>query len=137
MPSKEINNGMVLKLLYFIDTLIRATWLNKIVFYTAVIAGCVVAFSPAEAGLQPQLNDKFLHIVGFFIMAILAHLAHPKSNEYVLIIGLATFGILVEIVQAYLPYRQFSLWDWCADIFGVTVYFVFFGRMLKYRFSPD
>jgi len=115
------------------------------VFYFAVIAGCVIAFSPAEAGLQPQLNDKFLHTTGFFVMAFLAHLAHPYAKKMHLIIGLAILGLMIELVQAYLPYRDFSLWDWGADILGAVLYYqtiavslnhLFFNGM-KHKFVPD
>jgi len=117
--------------------LIQSALINKVVFYTAVVAGCVIAFSPAEAGLQPQLNDKFLHIVGFFVMAVMSHLAHPKSNQYVLGLGLMLFGLAIELVQAYLPYRTFSLWDWCADISGIAAYFLFISPFVTYKLLPD
>jgi len=138
-----------LKALYLlhssINFLIQTIWLNKLVFYFAVIAGCVIAFSPAEAGLQPQLNDKFLHTTGFFVMAFLAHLAHPYAKKMHLIIGLAILGLMIELVQAYLPYRDFSLWDWGADILGAVLYYqtiavslnhLFFNGM-KHKFVPD
>lgn len=117
-----------------INFLIRTIWLNKLVFYTAVIAGCVLAFSPAEAGLQPQLNDKFLHTTGFFVMACLAHLAHPYAKKMYPIIGLAILGLMIELVQAYLPYREFSLWDWCADLLGVALYYQTLAVSLNHFF---
>ena len=128
-------------LILFIQTI----WLNKIIFYTAVVAGCIIAFSPAEAGLQPALNDKFLHIVGFIVMAFLSHLAHPYSKKRYLIFGLTVLGLLIEAVQAYLPYRDFSLWDWGADILGVLLYFQvlalplnhFFISVSKHKYAPD
>lgn len=106
-------------------------------FYSAVVAGCVVAFSPAEAGLQPALNDKFLHTTGFIVMALLSHLAHPHLKKRYLIVGLAVLGLVIEVVQAYLPYRDFSLWDWCADILGVVLYFQLFARPLKHFFFSE
>jgi len=116
--------------------LIQIVWFNKLIFYFAVVSGCVLAFSPAEMGLQPQLNDKLLHTVGFFIMAVLCHLAHPLNKHFILVSGLALFGLAIEIVQAYLPYRTFSLWDWVADISGVLFYFLVIARFLKYKVLP-
>lgn len=135
-----------LNLLYStINFFIQTTWLNRIIFYTAVITGCVVAFAPAEAGLQPGLNDKFMHAVGFIIIALLSHLAHPYLQKRYHIIGLSLLGLLIEVVQAYLPYRDFSLWDWCADMFGVVVYFlalsaplnIFFKHARQHKYVPD
>jgi len=116
---------------------VKTTWLNKVIFYCAVLVGCVIAFSPPEAGLQPQLNDKLLHTVGFFSIAVLCHLAHPKARAYLLVLGLALLGLAIEFVQAYLPYRTFSLWDWVADLSGILLYFLFIARIVIYKFMPD
>jgi len=115
----------------------RWVWLNKTIFYIAVVLGCIIAFSPSEAGLQPQLNDKFLHIVGFFLISVLCHLAHPKVHKGLLLLGLAVLGLAIEMVQAYLPYRDFSLLDWAADISGVFVYFCLLSKIVTDKFLLD
>ena len=112
-------------------------WLNIIVFYSALIAGCLMAFSPNNMGLQPQMNDKLLHAFGFFVIAILSHLAHPDQRNILLIIGLALFGMAIELIQAYLPYRTFSFWDWCADVLGLLLYFLLLAKALMHLLSRD
>lgn len=116
-------------------------WRNKALFYLAMVLGCVVAFSPAEAGLQPKLNDKFLHFVGFVLMGWLCHLAHPRGAYWYQILGLAMFGMGVELVQAYLPYRTFSWLDWVADLSGLLAYYVLLAsptiRFLRGRYALD
>lgn len=92
-----------------------------------------MAFMPVEGGIQTKFNDKALHALGFFVISITAQLAHPKTRFIILIMGLAFFGFVIELVQAYLPYRSFSMWDWAADVFGVLVYFIFFGHFLRDR----
>ncbi len=106
-------------------------WLNRIIFYSALLVGCLMAFTPGDMGLQPQFNDKLLHASGFFVMAFLSHLAHPNKNSLWLIFGLTLFGVVIELVQAYLPYRTFSLWDWFADILGLLLYFGLLAVPLK------
>jgi len=120
-----------------VQTMVQTIWLNKIIFYLAVIAGCIIAFAPAQAGLQPQLNDKLLHCTGFFIMGLLSHLAHPRANQYLLIFALTLLGSSIEVVQAYLPYRTFSLWDMLADVGGIIAYFLIFSHFVKGKFLPD
>lgn len=112
------------------------SWFLKIVFYTALITGCYLAFSPVESGIQTQFNDKLLHFIGFFLMALMAQLAHPNTNFWILTLGLAAFGLTIELVQEFLPYRSFSMWDWAADILGVCLYFMFLGRLLKDKSVP-
>lgn len=107
------------------------SWLFKIIFYVVIFIGCYMAFAPVEGGIQTKFNDKALHVLGFFVMAISAQLAHPKTSIIVLAVGLAFLGFAIELVQAYLPYRSFSMWDWAADVLGVLVYFILFGHFLK------
>lgn len=113
------------------------SWLFKIIFYAGLALGCYMAFTPVDTGIQAKVNDKALHLLGFFFMAFSSQLAHPKTKFIVLSIGLAVFGLVIELVQAYLPYRGFSLWDWLADILGVAIYFILFGHFLKDKSVPD
>lgn len=113
------------------EKLYEWSWLFKIAFYMAIFIGCYMAFTPVEGGIQAKLNDKALHALGFFVMAIIAQLAHPRTGFIILTLGLASFGLAIELVQAYLPYRSFSLLDWGADVLGVVIYFIFFGHFLK------
>jgi VanZ family protein len=113
------------------------SWLFKIAFYMTIFMGCYMAFTPVEGGIQTKFNDKVLHAVGFFVMAIMAQLAHPKTRFMILSIGLACFGFAIELIQAYLPYRSFSMWDWSADVLGIAVYFIFFAHFLKDKPSLD
>ena len=108
-----------------------ARWL----FYTAVIVGCAAAFLPANQALHAQFSDKLMHGVGFFGLAMLAHLGHRSSPFYLLFIVLSCLGLVIELVQAFLPYRSFSLLGWGADILGIVVYLAFAGcvRQLIYR----
>lgn len=96
-----------------------------------------MAFAPVQGGIQAEFNDKALHALGFFLMALSSQLAHPRVSFYVLASGLTCFGFVIELVQAYLPYRSFSLLDWGADILGVAIYFIFFGRFLKDKSALD
>jgi len=110
----------------------KSLWFNRLVFYSALFAGCLLAFAPANAGLHPYANDKLLHAVGFFVMAILSHLAHPKASPWCLVVALSLFGIGIEIVQGFLPYRDFSFLDWFADILGLLLYFFGLIRIISY-----
>ena len=110
----------------------KSLWFNRLVFYSALFAGCLLAFAPANAGLHPYANDKLLHAAGFFVMAILSHLAHPKASPLSLIVALSLFGIGIEIVQGFLPYRDFSFLDWFADILGLLLYFFGLIRLIHY-----
>lgn len=123
---------------FSIKRYIRASsWAFKVLFYTGLIAGCYLAFSPVEDTFQAKFNDKFLHVTGFFIMSLSAQLAHPKTHFLILSTGLIAFGLAIECVQAYLPHRSFSWLDWLADIAGVALYFMVFARVLRDKVLLD
>ena len=102
-----------------------------------IFMGCYMAFTPVEGGIQAKFNDKILHALGFFVLANMAQFAHPKTKFVFLGIGLACFGLAIELIQDYLPYRSFSMWDWGADTLGVSIYFIFFAHFLKDKVSLD
>ena len=115
--------------------------LSRIVFYSALCLGCVMAFAPGGDVLHSHVNDKLLHACGLFLMAFLAHAAHPQARAYLPFIGLVLFGLGIELVQALLPYRSFSIMDWFADALGVAAYHLLFRSHLEsffasYRYGP-
>ena len=69
------------------------------------------------------INDKFCHLLAFYVLALLADFSFPNSG-YLLhkFIPLLGYGILIEIIQSYLPNRFFSIFDVGADVFGLIMY---------------
>jgi VanZ family protein len=45
---------------------------------------------------------------------------------------LGFYGILIEIIQAFLPYREFSTLDFAADMVGVTLFLILRTIFRKY-----
>ncbi len=69
--------------------------------------------------------DKANHILAFFVLAGLADLAYPGSSPargWEKWVSLLAFGLFIEAVQYFLPYRQFSLLDLAADGIGIWLY---------------
>jgi len=68
-------------------------------------------------------SDKGLHCLAFCTFAFLLDFAFPRSRFGLFkILPLIGYGILIEIVQSYLPYRSAELADVFADIVGICVY---------------
>ena len=79
-------------------------------------------------------SDKSLHFIGFFILSLLliftfknytAKRVYLKSLIVAIIIG-----ILIEIIQLFIPERSFSLLDLAADLGGI-----FLAMVLAWTFS--
>lgn len=75
---------------------------------------------PVEAA---HMNDKFCHLAGFFMLAWLADFSFPRAGfGLTKILPLLGYGLLIEIIQFFLPYRSFSLLDLVADGAGIALY---------------
>jgi hypothetical protein len=76
-------------------------------------------------GLPFENGDKILHFFAFAALAALVDFAFPKSRFGALkITALIFYGVSIEFVQSFLPYRSASLIDLMADIFGIGTYMV-------------
>lgn len=70
-----------------------------------------------------QVNDKLGHILAYFSLALLADAAFPGSGfGWRKWLPLMLYGLLIEIIQHQLPYRQFSLLDLLANGGGLVLY---------------
>ncbi len=78
--------------------------------------------SPVSEGIM--LNDKVLHMAAFYVLAMLTDLSLPyRRYRFVIPFFLFGYGLLLEIVQLYLPFRSFSSGDIAADLAGMIIYF--------------
>lgn len=85
-----------------------------------------------ENPVLTSVNDKLGHILAFAYLAFLLDFAMPHSHFNLLkIIPLFGYGLIIEFVQYFLPYRTFSILDMLADGVGIMIY-VLIIPMLKY-----
>lgn len=83
----------------------------------AVLVGSVL-----DPGVTPvvQVDDKAQHMAAFLALAVLAVLGNPRwSLGSRVVPGLLLYGLLIEAIQWWLPWREFSWLDWIADAAGV------------------
>ena len=76
---------------------------------------------PIEA--VDDLDDKFSHILAFGTLAFLVDFSWPDDRfGLAKTSGLLVFGIFIELVQHFLPYREAALLDVIADAAGIMAY---------------
>lgn len=66
-------------------------------------------------------NDKVNHLLAFIQLTVVTRLAWPGLSRIWVALGVMAFGLAIEITQAQLPYRDFSLLDLAADAAGVAI----------------
>jgi len=106
-----------------------ATQVAPAVLYTAAIfySGLIRMRELPEVGFVP--TDKLLHLAVFGGLALLlkraARFSMPSSSlpKQLLVgaFGASALGALLEICQAFVPYRSADLWDWAADTAGAAL----------------
>ena len=82
-----------------------------------------ILFLATTAGPLPvpsAPSDKVNHLIAFLELTLLVRLGWPQLKPLYFVPLLLGFGLLIEIVQATLPYRDFSLADVAADAAGIA-----------------
>jgi VanZ family protein len=100
----------------------RRLW--KLALLLALTGISVAATMPPEALSAATINDKAAHAATFLLLAFLSHRAFPESSVLWKAGPLFVYGLLIECVQYYIPFRDFSLLDQMANTFGILLFFL-------------
>lgn len=104
----------------------RLTGLFRVGFVASILLISYLSFS--EIGGSPFdvltfLNDKLQHAAAFFVLAFLFDFAWPRQPwQWTKWLPLLGYGLFIEAVQFFIPFREFSLWDLAADGLGLLLY---------------
>ena len=79
----------------------------------------------------PQYTDKFVHVAMYFICASI--FCFLKIKHY--IIAAICYGIIIEIVQFFLPWRSFDIFDILANGTGAFIFLIFFMSYKKFQLN--
>jgi len=81
------------------------------------------AFTPRHFALVEHIYDKARHAAAFSVLAGLTDFAFPRSTfGRDKIVCLLAYGVMIEVVQHFLPYRTAEVLDVVADGVGVVGY---------------
>jgi len=101
---------------------------NTLIGFRAALAVTLVitmylATTEKEFLVVADTNDKVNHILAFYVLAFLADYSVPKVSfnlsKGFTILG---YGLVIELIQYFLPFRLFSLFDLAADGIGIALY---------------
>lgn len=68
-----------------------------------------------------DINDKVLHVRAFGVLALLSDFSFPtKRFGQGIVLSLLGYGLLIEVIQYFLPYRSASVLGWIADGVGIA-----------------
>ena len=106
---------------------LRPRWMCLLLVFFIIML--VLGAVPGNAdALTNRFDDKLLHLIAYSCMAALCFQSLQgrrliQSLTSLLIIAL--LGLIDELVQLLLPYRNASLIDWCFDIAAAITVIIF------------
>jgi VanZ family protein len=96
------------------------TWLARAAFSVGLVLVTVLSLMPATGLPSTDISDKIEHFLGYFALAAAGAAGfHGPRDRLVMILGLITFGILMEFGQMVSPGRDPSIGDAIANALGV------------------
>lgn len=99
-----------------------------------ITTGVIMHFATAPLDAIPfaSLGDKVLHAAAFLTLSALLDFSFPMTPFGPRKIAmLMAYGMAIEVVQHFLPFRTFSLLDWLADGAGIALYVAAATPVLK------
>ncbi len=100
-------------------TLLRYQVLWRAALMLSLLAILFLATTPNPYPVPASASDKVNHLLAFVELTLLARLAWPHLDARWPALALLAYGLGIEAIQAFLPYREFSLADLAADGAGI------------------
>jgi VanZ family protein len=106
-----------------------ATWLSprtrfrrtlRIAFYGAGALVAALSLAPSAALPPTSIGDKVEHVIAYAVLGLLGAASSDRSVVR-MILGLAAFGIAIEMLQAFSPGRSPDPLDVVADVAGASL----------------
>ena len=98
-------------------------WFFRASLLTAVVGITYLATMSAALPAAVAVPDKLLHGLAFWVLLLLVDYSWPDSRLGLgKVLTVFAYGVLIEVVQYFLPYRDFSLADLLADALGMGLY---------------
>jgi len=95
----------------------------RVALVVTLVVTMYLATTQQNFAVIDDANDKVKHILAFYVLAFLADYSTPNIrfnlNKGLLVLA---YGLLIEVIQYFLPYRECSLFDLAADGFGIATY---------------
>jgi len=105
--------------------------LFRVMFYTALLCILFLATTTIKMSVVESMWDKSNHFIAFFVLYVLLSLAYKNLSIKTKILLLLAYGFFIEIVQAFIPMRYFSLMDVVADSVGIALGVMAYGLYKK------
>ena len=93
----------------------------RIVLVISISLIAILSFQ--EVNFESSFNflDKVLHFLCFIYLTLVTWLSRILNKDLHVYVIVLAYGILIEIIQRFLPHRSFEYSDIFADFVGIIV----------------
>ena len=95
-----------------------------VIFYFSVVP----AFTIPNIAALSFLTDKAIHFLIFLYLSSIGLLSRFKLSNIYLLLAIFSFGLFIEIIHFYHPYRYFELADLAANSLGILLASLIFRK---------
>jgi VanZ family protein len=96
-------------------------WLQAI-FWSSIVGASYFAFTPQSAQPHLPVGSIATHGIAFILLTVVLLAAYfPRGRFWIPVSLLAVYGVLIEAVQAFIPYRSAEVHDLLVDFIGIAV----------------
>jgi VanZ family protein len=97
-----------------------------IVFYLSLVPATAI---PNIAALD-FLSDKLMHALIFLFLSFVGLKCHFSISKIFLLTMIFSFGLTIEVIHYYHPYRFFEIADLIANLIGILAALVIFNKKI-------
>ena len=102
----------------------------RILFYVSILVvfllSIVNASNISAFNSLSFISDKFVHVAIYLYLTLLGLACSFKRSNYFVASNIFFFGVLIEIIHFFHPYRYFEYFDLLANLIGVTIALLIF-----------
>ena len=97
-----------------------------IVFYLSIVPASDI---PNIAALD-FLSDKLIHALIFLFLSFVGLKCHFNISKLFLLTTIFSFGLTIEVIHYYHPYRFFEIADLIANLIGILAAILIFNKKI-------
>ena len=97
-----------------------------IVFYLSIVPATAI---PNIAALD-FLSDKLIHALIFLFLSFVGLKCHFNISKIFLLTMIFIFGLSIEVIHYYHPYRFFEIADLFANLVGILAALIIFNKKI-------
>ena len=101
-----------------------------IVFYLSIVPAAAI---PSIAALD-FLSDKLMHLLIFLFLSFVGLNCDFNTSKIFLLTMIFSFGLSIEVIHYYHPYRFFEIADLIANLIGILAALVIFNKKNRIRY---